>query len=88
MIIDELGPNQISACNMKKWADRYPVKVEAKGIQMDIRPKRIIVTSNYAIDECWENQRDIDAIKARFKIHHFDKLKVKEPEPETIQIVT
>lgn len=59
---------------MKKWADRYPVKVEGKGVQMDIRPKRIVVTSNYAIDECWETTRDIEAIKARFTVHHFDKL--------------
>ncbi|AXH77358.1 MAG: helicase [Circoviridae sp.] len=32
VIIDEMAPNQISACNMKKWADRYPVKVEAKNV--------------------------------------------------------
>lgn len=55
VIIDEMGPDQISACNMKKWADRYPVKVEGKGWQGDIRPKRIIVCSNYSIDECWQN---------------------------------
>lgn len=41
---------------------------------MDIRPVRIVVTSNYRIEECWEHERDIEAIKARFTVHHFAKL--------------
>lgn len=30
VLIEELGPRMIGAHHIKKWADRYPVKVEAK----------------------------------------------------------
>lgn len=53
---------------MKIWADRYTFQAEYKGGSMEVNPGRyiFIVTSNYSIDECFE-QKDAEAIKRRFK---------------------
>lgn len=56
---------------LKTWADHYPFPSETKGDGMVIRPKRIIVTSNYHPDELWGHDAFLcDAIKRRFKIRH------------------
>ena len=41
---------------------------------MTIRPKRIIITSNYNIEDCFENPQDVEAIKRRFKVYRFLRL--------------
>jgi hypothetical protein len=60
---------------MKIWADRYPFSPEIKGGQLKkIRPKKIIVLSNYTPDECFEKDQDLLPIKRRFKVVHFESL--------------
>lgn len=57
---------------LKIWADRYPFSPEVKGSHMKkIRPGKIIVLSNYTIDECFERVQDRDPIKRRFKVERF-----------------
>lgn len=57
---------------IKIWADRYPFNAEVKGASIKkIRPKKIIVLSNYTIDECFERCQDRDPIKRRFKTINF-----------------
>lgn len=63
--------------HMKVWADRYPFQGECKGSHLMVEPRRffLIVTSNYPIHECFENEEDIRAIKRRFhevEIQHGD----------------
>lgn len=53
----------------KIWADRYPFAGEIKGGRIEgLRPAKIIVTSNYSIQECFPNQEDYLALERRFKI--------------------
>ena len=54
--------------HIKNWADRYWFAAEVKGSSMQIYPGNffLIVTSNYRIDQCFDNPQDIDAIKRRF----------------------
>lgn len=59
---------------LKIWADKYPFSVEVKGSSMCIRPKRIIVTSNYHPKQIWTDQGIIEPIMRRFKITHFKRL--------------
>lgn len=57
---------------LKIWADRYPFSPEIKGgILKQIRPKKIIVLSNYTIEECFERSQDRLPILRRFKVVHF-----------------
>lgn len=40
-----------------------------------IRPQKVIVTSNYSIEECFpdENSAGLQALKRRFVTHHYSK---------------
>lgn len=57
---------------LKRWADKYPFNAEAKGTAMMIRPKFIVVTSNYTIEEIFgEDPVQVEAINRRFKVYHY-----------------
>lgn len=59
--------------HLKRWADKFAFPAEQKGTTVQIRPKLIIVTSNYSIDEIFgEDPVLVAALKRRFKCTHFD----------------
>lgn len=56
-----LGPH------LKNWADHYPFVAETKGGGVTIRPKRLVITSNYTPEEIFKDKMTIEAVKRRFK---------------------
>lgn len=76
VIVDEweLSSGKFIGHHLKIWADRYPFKMEIKGSSLPLqRPKRIIITSNYSIDECFGADPTLrDAIKRRFRLVDFN----------------
>nr|WAE42702.1 MAG: replication associated protein [Cressdnaviricota sp.] len=84
VVIEEWEPkNEMTAAKLKIWADRYPFPAEIKGGTLQkVRPTKIIVTSNYTIDECFPNKQDSDPLKRRFKTVHFPGNLFEIPVPE------
>lgn len=72
VIIDEVVPNQPWLMEfLKIWGDKYPFQAEIKGEVRVIRPVRIIVTSNWTIEECVDSVRLKEALARRFEVVHF-----------------
>jgi len=57
---------------LKNWADKWSFAAEKKGSTIQIRPKRIVVTSNYTIEQIWGQDTSlVQALKRRFTVTHF-----------------
>lgn len=56
---------------LKIWADRYGFRAEIKNDSTVLRPKKIVVTSNYTPAELWPDKNVHDPILRRFKLRLF-----------------
>lgn len=70
VVLDDFDPGhgKFLAYFLKIWADHYAFNAEVKGGMMKIRPKSIVVTSQYNISSCFESSEDVAAISRRFKL--------------------
>lgn len=68
VILDDVTPEDFEFLNrnLRIWADIYPFMAEKKGGGSIIRPKRIVVTSNYKIQEIFTRRSDREPIERRF----------------------
>jgi len=73
VLIDDLGKTHDYVLEwLKGWGDHYPFEAENKGNHTgEIRPERIIVTTQYHWDDITDDQELRDAIARRFKIVRF-----------------
>lgn len=70
VVIEDIDPSHgaWSGQFFKIWSDHYPFLAERKGGTMCIRPKMIIVTSNYLPKEIWTDHTMLLPLMRRFKI--------------------
>lgn len=75
VIIEEWFPAVVPALQqmLKEWCDHHPFSAETKGSSMNIRPVKIIVTSNYTLEECFGHDRTglYEPLSRRFQIREF-----------------
>lgn len=72
VILEEVCPTDADwlAPLLKIWADHYPFIAEMKGRSIMIRPKKLIVTSNYSLEDIFTKTEDLEPLKRRFKQIH------------------
>lgn len=68
VLLDDIHPDQSGWITtfLKIWADAYKFNAETKGGTMCIRPKWIVVTSNFGPDDFAKQDTDGQAIRRRF----------------------
>jgi len=73
VLLDDFDKNHSKlGSHLKRWADKYHFKAEVKGGAMNIRPVKIVVTSNYSPNDIWADDPPLlAAIRRRFKVIHF-----------------
>lgn len=55
--------------DLKLWGDHYPFAADFKHQgKLDIRPGKIIITSNYAPSEIWGDEKTVGPIERRYKL--------------------
>lgn len=71
IIIEEVSPDDtLFWSHLKRWADIYPFTAEVKNGVRNIRPKYIVVCSNYSPEECMPRESDLQPILDRFHVIH------------------
>lgn len=75
VLLDDVDYNQASWIGnfLKIWADHYPFIAEKKGGSRLIRPEKIIVTSQYLIENLFTDNELAQALKRRFKVINVNK---------------
>lgn len=72
VIIDEWAPSHhVLADHLKRWADHHAFAAEVKGGTITIRPKKIIITSNYTMEECFQDPGALEPLLRRFNKREF-----------------
>jgi len=67
--LEDLDKYQVKWGGMlKRLADRWPMQACIKGTMKYIRPKVVIVTSNYHPEEIWTDAATLDPLLRRFNV--------------------
>lgn len=68
--IDEICPDhtQWMAYFLKLWCDKWPFAAEVKGGAIQIRPKLIVITSNYTPQQMGFREEDYPALARRMRV--------------------
>lgn len=77
IVLDDFDPKHAEFLTyfLKIWADHYPFQAEVKGGMLCIRPKTVIITSQYTMEQCWAaDEESLSAIRRRFQSLHLNPL--------------
>lgn len=85
VIMDEMEKEgSMFGHHLKIWTDRYAFMGEVKGGNLAMRPKQFIVTSNYSIDDIFQEPELNAAIKRRFTQIHLKDNWTPENNPYVV----
>lgn len=71
VIVEEVGLKAAEhAEDFKQMLDRYKYRVEVKGGSMLVRPRKIVITSNYHPSQIWTTPEALEPIMRRLRFRH------------------
>lgn len=88
-IIEEASPKSCEYLGsfIKTWSDKWETAAEVKNSHYGcLRPHYIIVTSNYSIDRCFQDEEERDPIHRRFTEIYLDKRYLEVQWPKNPEI--
>lgn len=89
VILDDFDKvHNVLAYHIKIWADRYAFLGETKGGALALRPELLIITSNYAPEDIWQDERDLEPIRRRFKVFHMANAFPQIKQPSSLNLST
>lgn len=69
VILDDVDKYDVAlGGKLKHWADSYAFVAEVKGGSRRIRPSRLVVTSQYRIEDIWGDAETQEALGRRFQV--------------------
>lgn len=72
VIIEEWGPNDhLLVDKLKQWLDHYSFTAEVKGGTVTLRPPKIIITSNFTLEQCFPSPQDLQPLRRRLQVREF-----------------
>jgi hypothetical protein len=92
VILEDIDKFNVSmGGDLKRWLDHYSFPAEVKGGGMNIRPTKIIITSQYRIAEIWDDAATQDALERRCLMRPFpeneDEVEVEPIERNANDVV-
>lgn len=75
VVIEDMDPDHNKlAYHLKLWTDKWSFTAEVKGGTRSLRPKKVIITSQYSIEEVFHDSiQTQDALNRRCKVIHMHK---------------
>lgn len=76
VLLEDIDPFHVKLSHdIKIWADRYSFRGRVLYGSIVLRPKKIVITSQYSPEEIWpQDQKTVEAIRDRFNVIHVEKL--------------
>lgn len=80
--MDDIGKeHHVLGQQLKIWADRYGCILETKGGAVASSYDWFVVTSQYSIEEIWEDEATREALNRRFQVTHMsEELPIRDEE--------
>lgn len=90
VLIDELQPEhgKFMLHFLKQWCDHHPFVAETKGGSMLIRPRKIIITSNYPLEMVFPDLAAREPLERRLQVRYFHPLPEKERQEELTRLLS
>jgi len=77
VLLEDMDPFHKSlSYDIKIWADRYSFRGRVLYGSITLRPKKIVITSQYHPRDIWEDAKTVQAICDRFNIIHLEEMEV------------
>jgi len=86
VVLDDIDPTHtFLSYYLKIWCDHYVFNAEIKGGMLKIRPKIFIITSQYALEDVFLDEKTYEAINRRFQKINLEEINISTNNTDAFQ---